>query len=116
MALQSSGVRGALQPQDGLYTLAVLGQTPSHRVIGARRELLAAPQNPAAVFERLTRPAVQIVTNTTVTKKGYCLLPDGTLDLALARQDAVRQAIIAAYAALLRGGVPPAVTTAHTRA
>ena len=81
VALHSSGVRDALAPQDGLYTMALLDAQPQYRVIGALRELLVAPENPAAVFERLARPAIEIVT-TTVTEKGYCLRADGTLDPA----------------------------------
>jgi fructuronate reductase len=79
VSLHSAGVRDALAPQDGLYTLAVLDAQPAHRVIGSLRELLVAPEDPAAVFERLCRPSVQVVT-TTVTEKGYCLSADGTLD------------------------------------
>ncbi len=44
VALQSSGVRDALAPQDGLYTLAVLDEAQSFQVIGAMRELLVAPR------------------------------------------------------------------------
>ena len=80
VSLHSAGARDALQPQDGLYTLAVLDEVISHRVIGSLRELLVAPENPEAVFQRLQQAAVQVVT-TTVTEKGYCLGVDGQLDL-----------------------------------
>ncbi|MFN0184296.1 MAG: mannitol dehydrogenase family protein, partial [Aquabacterium sp.] len=79
VSLHSAGVRDALVQQDGLYTLAVLDAQPAHRVIGSLRELLVAPEDPAAVFERLCRPNVQVVT-TTVTEKGYCLAAEGSLD------------------------------------
>ncbi|HEU4530640.1 MAG TPA: mannitol dehydrogenase family protein, partial [Steroidobacteraceae bacterium] len=86
VALQSSGVRDALAPQDDLYTLAVLDETQSFQVIGALRELLVAPQSPAIVLERLSAPTTRLVT-ATVTEKGYYLAGDGTLDL---EQSAIR--------------------------
>jgi len=85
VSLRSPEVRDALQPQDGLYTLELLGETPQWRVIGAVREVLCAPQQPAAVLERLADPAVRLVT-LTVTEKGYCLHGD---DLDLAHPDIV---------------------------
>lgn len=78
VSLHSAGVRDALKPQDGLYTLAILDDVISYRVIGALREVLVAPDNPETVFARLI--TARIVTST-VTEKGYCLAPDGTLDL-----------------------------------
>jgi len=76
VSLHSHEVRHALQPQDGLYTLALLGQTHRLRVIGAIREWLCASENPSVVLSRLATPAVRLVT-LTVTEKGYCLSGDG---------------------------------------
>ncbi|MDH5832917.1 mannitol dehydrogenase family protein [Luteimonas sp. M1R5S59] len=76
VSLHSAGVRDALQPQDGLYTLALLDEPPRLRVIGAIREVLCAPQQRDAVMARLVDPAVRLVT-LTITEKGYCLSPDG---------------------------------------
>jgi fructuronate reductase len=80
VSLHSAGVRDALKPQDGLYTLAVLDENISYRIIGSMREVLVGPEDIEAVFERLTRPSVELVTST-VTEKGYCLAPDFSLDL-----------------------------------
>ncbi|MEN5118574.1 mannitol dehydrogenase family protein [Luteimonas sp. TWI662] len=80
VSLRNPDVRDALRPQDGLYTLAILGQTPRLRVIGALREVLCARDEAAAVLARLADPAVRLVT-LTVTEKGYCLAGDG-LDIA----------------------------------
>ena len=98
VSLHSPGVRDALQPQDGLYTLALLGERPQLRVIGAIRELLCAPRQQAQVLARLADPAVRLVT-LTITEKGYCLAGDG-LDPAhpdivhdLASPEAPRSAI-----------------------
>ncbi|UNK48752.1 mannitol dehydrogenase family protein [Lysobacter sp. S4-A87] len=79
VSLNSPDVRDALQSQDGLYTLALLGQNPSLRVIGSIRELLFAREQREQVLRRLADPLVRIVT-LTITEKGYCLAgPD--LDL-----------------------------------
>ncbi|MBO9547382.1 mannitol dehydrogenase family protein, partial [Caulobacter sp.] len=81
VSLHSAGVRDALRPQDGLYTLALLGQTqadgtPKLRVIGSIREVLCARDEHAAVLARLADRDVRLVT-LTITEKGYCLSPDG---------------------------------------
>lgn len=81
ISLQSASVRDALRPQDGLYTLAVLDETPSMRVVGTIKELLVAPESPRAVAYRLADPEVALIT-ATVTEKGYCLAPGGGLDFS----------------------------------
>jgi fructuronate reductase len=79
VALQSTGVRDALAPQDGLYTLAILDSSPSMRVIGSAKEFLVARESPEAVLKRLINPATRLIT-ATITEKGYCLTADGSLD------------------------------------
>ena len=76
VSLHSPGVRDALVPQDGLYTLALLGEVPRLRVVGSIREVLCAPQQPEAVLARLLDRDVRLLT-LTVTEKGYCLSADG---------------------------------------
>lgn len=83
VSLRSADLHEALAPQDGLYTLAVRDACCSHQVVGALRESLVAPRDPAAVLSRLAAPTTHAIT-LTVTEKGYCLGPDGTLDLARA--------------------------------
>jgi fructuronate reductase len=80
-SLRSPDMRDALAPQDGLYTMAVRsGEGARLRVIGALREVLVAPESPAALIARMADPAIRIVT-LTVTEKGYCHDPaSGTLD------------------------------------
>jgi fructuronate reductase len=80
VSLHSAETRDALRPQDGLYTLALLGEQPSLRVIGSVRELLCARDGQATVLARLADPAVRLVT-LTVTEKGYCLVGE-ELDFA----------------------------------
>ncbi|QUD88937.1 mannitol dehydrogenase family protein [Phenylobacterium montanum] len=73
------GVRDALTPQDGLYTLVTLDKEVGFRVIGAIGEILVAPETPAQVFARLAASETALVT-LTVTEKGYRLAADGSLD------------------------------------
>ena len=79
VSLRSPDVRDALVPQDGLYTVACLDETISYRVIGSLKQTLVAPENPQSVLEQLSAPGTRVVTMT-VTEKGYCLGPDGSLD------------------------------------
>ena len=79
VALNSTGVADALAPQDGLYTLALLGEAIGHRVIGSIVELLTA-QRRDAILSRIAAPTTRLVT-TTVTEKGYHLDASGALDL-----------------------------------
>jgi fructuronate reductase len=72
VSLRSPDTRDALEPQDGLYTVAVRDAEGERlRVIGCLLELLVAHEDPEAVLERMCRPSVRIVT-LTVTEKGYC--------------------------------------------
>lgn len=80
VSLHSAAVRDSLQRQDGLYTLVRLGDDGPPQVIGALREVLVAPEQPAAVRAQLASPATRVVA-LTVTEKGYRLQPDGRLDL-----------------------------------
>lgn len=77
VSLRSPDTRDALAPQAGLYTLA-LRDADAHgaprqalQVIGGLRELLVAPEDPAAVIERIAHPHTRIL-SLTVTEKGYC--------------------------------------------
>jgi fructuronate reductase len=81
VSLKSPGVRDALQPQDGLYTLAQLDAETTFRIVGSIVEVLVAPEDPPAVFARLAAPHTRMV-SLTVTEKGYCLTGDGKLDAA----------------------------------
>ena len=79
VSLHSRGVRDALRPQEGLYTLALLAETPALHVIGSIRDVLYARDEQAMVLARLADPAVRLVT-LTITEKGYCLVGD-SLDM-----------------------------------
>lgn len=71
-SLRSTDTRDALRPQDYLYTIAESDETgESHRIIGALRDILVAPEDPAALIAAMCLPSVKIV-SLTVTEKGYC--------------------------------------------
>jgi fructuronate reductase len=78
---RSSTVRDQLAPQDGLYSVLTRGQgDPAVQVIGSIRDVLTAPEDPAAVVVRIADPGVAVVT-LTVTEKGYRAAAKGGLDL-----------------------------------
>jgi fructuronate reductase len=75
ISLRSGDTRDALEPQDGLYTVATRdGSGDSFRVIGSIAKVLVAPENPEAVLAAMADPEVKIV-SLTVTEKGYCYSP-----------------------------------------
>ena len=118
VSLRSPGVRDALAPQDGLYTLVERGPgAPRYRIIGSVKEVLVAPDDPELVVERMSRAETRIV-SLTVTEKGYCHSPaTGALDEHhpdilhdLTNPDAPRSAIGFLVSALDRrrqAGLPP---------
>ncbi len=79
VSMRSRGTVEALAAQDGLYTLAIRDAEPEHRIIDTHRRFLA-PDAADETRALLASDAVGLVT-TTVTEKGYCLSPDGTLDM-----------------------------------
>jgi fructuronate reductase len=81
LSLKSTGLRDALGPQQGLYTLIELGAAPRARVIGSIRELLVGAEDSERAFARLAARDTRIV-SLTVTEKGYCLDAKNLLDLA----------------------------------
>ena len=72
VSLRSPAQRDLLAPQDCLYT-AIERDAGATRatIVSVLREVLVAPEDPAAVLDRMARPSTRIVT-LTVTEKGYC--------------------------------------------
>ena len=57
-SLQSASTADALEPQDGLYTLAERGSDGEKlRVVGSIEKVLVAPQDPGRLLDALTDPA-----------------------------------------------------------
>ena len=72
-SLRSPATRDALQPQDGLYTLALRdGGGERLRIVGALGRVLVAPEDPGRLLDTLADPRIRIVT-LTVTEKGYAV-------------------------------------------
>lgn len=69
---EDRAVLDALRAQDGLYSLSLFHPDGAveTRVIGALREFLLVPDQPARALRRLTDPAVRIV-SLTITESGY---------------------------------------------
>ena len=80
VSLRSGATIEALARQQGRYTLAILDAEPDFRTIRAHTAW-HGPGEERAVRALLADPKVRIVTST-VTEKGYCLGPDGTLDVS----------------------------------
>lgn len=71
-SLRRPDTKQALDPQDGLYTLAVKDQTGTHcRVIGSILEIIDATAEGDRLIEIMADPKIRIV-SLTVTEKGYC--------------------------------------------
>ena len=106
VSMRSTETRDALQPQSGLYTLALRDASPQGeprerlQVIGHLMDVLVAPENPDAVVERIAHAHTRIV-SLTITEKGYChdpasgalLLTHVDIDHDLAQADRPRSAI-----------------------
>lgn len=80
-SLRSADTRDALNPQDGLYALAVQDASGEKlRVIGSLLDMLVAPESPEALIARMADPATRIV-SLTVTEKAYLRDAKAGLDL-----------------------------------
>ena len=80
VSLRTPGTVDALKAQDGLYALAVIDREPSMRILAAHSEAIG-PGEGKRLRTLLASPHVRLATST-VTEKGYCLGPDGSLNMA----------------------------------
>ena len=106
VSLRSGEVAEQMNPQGGLYSLAERsGAGIRTRVIGAVRKVLVAPRDPAAVVAELVLPTTHVVT-LTITEKGYCRAPDGSLDLSLAGPGSIYSYLTQAMHSRRAAGLP----------
>jgi fructuronate reductase len=71
-SLRGAAVRDRLVAQDCLYTLVEKGGAAvRHRVIGAVRDVVFGPDDPARLPALIADPRIRIV-SFTITEKGYC--------------------------------------------
>lgn len=80
-SLRRPDTKEALEPQDGLYTIAVRDASGTHpRVIGSILKVMDANTEREELLALMASPAIRIV-SLTVTEKGYCHDPaTGELD------------------------------------
>ena len=84
VSLRSPAVAAQLNPQDGLYSVTERSENgDKSRVIGAVQKVLVAADEPDAVIAALACEDTHIV-SFTITEKGYCRAPDGSLDFTQA--------------------------------
>ncbi|KKB77066.1 dioxygenase [Devosia limi DSM 17137] len=117
-SLRRPDTKEALEPQDGLYTVAIRDAAGTRaRVIGSILKVLDANTERDALIDLMASPAIRIV-SLTVTEKGYCHDPatgdldKGHVDIVydLANPDAPRSApglIVAALARRKAAGLAP---------
>lgn len=106
VSLRSSSVREQMAPQDGLYTLVERSATGSRaRIIGAVADVIVAKEERNRLIDTLSAPTTHIV-SFTITEKGYCRAPDGTLDLQLADAHSAYAYLVEAFARRAAAGSP----------
>ncbi|MFD1613212.1 mannitol dehydrogenase family protein [Sphingomonas tabacisoli] len=89
VSLRSGVVAAQMNPQDGLYTVTGRSaQGENSRLVGAVRGVVTAPRASGETVDTLAAPTTRIV-SFTITEKGYCRAPDGSLDPNLAGEESV---------------------------
>jgi fructuronate reductase len=81
VSLRRPDAAGALNPQDGLFTLEIRRAAQEYRIIGSLRRVIVAATAPALVLNALADPQVRVVT-LTVTEPAYAFGADGALDIS----------------------------------
>lgn len=105
VSLRSPAVRDQLRPQDGLYTLVERSAAGSKaRIIGAVADVLVASEERERLVATLAAATTHIA-SFTITEKGYCRAPDGSLDLALADDRSAYAYLAAAFARRREAGL-----------
>jgi fructuronate reductase len=106
VSLRSAGVRDQMHPQDGLYTLVERSIEGSKaRIIGSVADVLVANEERERLVAMLAAPTTHIA-SFTITEKGYCRAPDGSLELALADDRSAYSYLAEALARRRDAGLP----------
>lgn len=106
VSLRSPAVAGQLNPQNGLYTLSERSADGSKlRLISAVKHVIVAKEQPELAVSALAAPTTHIV-SLTITEKGYCRTPDGSLDLELADSNSAYAYLAKAFARRRNAGLP----------
>lgn len=106
VSLRSAGVARQMNPQGGLYTVAEQSDDGMRaRIVGSVRNVLVASEEPDAVIAAVAAPATRIV-SLTVTEKGYCRNPVGSLDFDLAHSLSFYYFVTQGLLARAKAGLP----------
>jgi fructuronate reductase len=106
VSLRSPAVAAQLNPQDGLYTVTIRSGTEiRQRLIGSVRKVLVGSVDAQKIIDAVASPSTHIV-SFTVSEKGYCRRPDGTLDLALADEHSLYRFVRDGLAMRKQAGLP----------
>jgi fructuronate reductase len=106
VSLRSPIMRGQMRPQGGFYTLVERSAQGSRaRIIGAVADVLVASEERKRLVAALAAATTHIV-SFTITEKGYCRAPDGSLDMALADERSAFRYLAEAFARRRDTGLP----------
>ncbi len=106
VSLRSPTVRDQMHPQDGLYTLVERSADGvKARIIGSVADVLVASEERERLVATLAAATTHIA-SFTITEKGYCRAPDGSLDLALADERSAYSYLAEAFARRRDAGLP----------
>jgi fructuronate reductase len=104
VSLRSASVADQLNPQDGLYTVTERSAGGSNvRLVGAVQRVIVAQQNPESVVSAIASPDTHVV-SFTITEKGYCRSPDGSLDLDLNDEVSIYTYLTSAFRRRMNAG------------
>jgi fructuronate reductase len=106
VSLRSPAVRDQMRPQDGLYTLVERSASGAEaRIIGSVADVLVASDERERLVATLAAATTHIA-SFTITEKGYCRAPDGSLDLALADERSAYAYLAESFAIRRDAGLP----------
>jgi fructuronate reductase len=106
VSLRSANVAEQLNPQDGLYTVTEhSARRTKVRMIGAVQRVIVAQLDPEAVVAAIASPDTHII-SFTITEKGYCRSPDGSLDLDLNDEVSIYTYLTSAFRRRMNASLP----------
>ena len=106
VSLRSPAVAKQMNPQDGLYTVTERSAFGSKvRLIGAVKKIVVAHHYSELLVATLAAPSTHIV-SFTITEKGYCRAPDGSLDRNLSDEGSIYAYLSAGFRRRMNAGNP----------
>jgi fructuronate reductase len=106
VSLRSPLVADQLNPQGGLYTVTERSAGASKvRLIGAVQRVIVAHFDPEAVVAAVASRDTHII-SFTITEKGYCRSPDGSLDLNVNDEVSIYTYVTSGFRRRMNAGLP----------